>query len=85
MGTGHILVLLMVLYFILLLRSDWAVMTGLVSQKTAIEKEISASRAEKAALKKEIGLLDDPGYIELMAREKLGLVKRSETAFKVVR
>jgi cell division protein FtsB len=74
-----------VLYFILLLRSDRAMMTGLEAQKAAIEREIKASSAERVSLKKEIKLLDDPNYVELLAREKLGLIKRSESAFKVVK
>ena len=82
---GSVLLLVVVLYFIVLIRTDWKVLLELHSQRTKLKHEIVRGKEEKAGLKKEISLLDTNSYIELLAREKLGLIKRGETAYKVVK
>ncbi len=83
--AGGILLLLVVLYFIVLIRTDWKVLLELQTQRANLKQEITCGREEKARLKKEISLLDTYSYIELLAREKLGLIKRGERAYKVVK
>ena len=80
-----IILLLIVAYFIMLLRADWVVFSFLAQKKSKLEGDIASATGKKEKLKKEISVLDDPQYIELIAREKLGLIKPGETAYKVVR
>jgi len=49
-----------------------------------LEKLVGELEAENEALSRKIKEFDDPQNIELLAREKLGLVKEGETAFVVV-
>ncbi len=49
-----------------------------------LERLVSQLEAENEALGRKIKEFDDPQNIELLAREKLGLVKEGETAFLVV-
>jgi cell division protein FtsB len=82
---GIIGLFLLVLYFVFLIRSDWSVLSELGAQRAWLEDEIARRTEERTRLRREITLLDSPAYIELLAREKLGLVKPGETAYKVVR
>lgn len=47
-------------------------------------KQVEQLEAENEALGQKIKEFDDPKNIELLAREKLGLVKEGETAFLVI-
>lgn len=49
-----------------------------------LERLVAQLEAENEALGQKIKEFDDPKNIELLAREKLGLVKEGETAFLVV-
>lgn len=80
-----IILLLVAAYFIMLLRADWVVFSFLAQKKSKLEVDIASATGKKEKLKKEISALDDPQYIELVAREKLGLIRPGETAYKVVR
>ncbi len=80
-----IFLLLILLYFVILIRADWSVFSELSEKKSALTRDIAGALAQRDKLKKEISQLDDPRYIELVARQKLGLIKQSETAYKVVK
>ncbi|MGM0421008.1 MAG: FtsB family cell division protein [Bacillota bacterium] len=43
-----------------------------------VEQEIEVAEERKLELQRELELLDDPDYIERLAREKFGLVKPGE-------
>lgn len=52
--------------------------------KKKLETELKKVRAENAELKGEIKKLYSPDYIEILAREKFGLVKPGEKSYLVV-
>ena len=79
-----LLIALIVFYFIMLLRADWALFSGLLRGKGKLIEDIKVSTLMRDGLKREISLLDDLQYVELLARRKLGLIRRGETAYKVV-
>ena len=83
-NAGTVVVLLAILYFAVLLRSDWVKSFELRAEREKLLGEIHSLTKRAAALKKEISLLDTPAHIELLAREKLGLIKPNETPYKVV-
>ena len=84
MTPALVLLALIVGYFTMLLRSDWAIFSGLLGEKERLIEDLNATVLMKDGLKREISLLDDLKYIELLARRKLGLIRRGETAYKVV-
>jgi len=83
-SSGAVLLILVSAYFIFLIRADWVVLGQLNAEKAALSGLIGEASAESGALREEIRLLDRLDYVELVARQKLGLVKRGETAYKVV-
>lgn len=52
--------------------------------KKNLEAELKEVRAENTELKKEIEKLHSPDYIEILAREKFGLVKPGEKSYIVI-
>lgn len=52
-------------------------------QLTEYELRIRESETRNEAVSEEIGRLHEPGYIELLARKYLGLVKPGETVFQL--
>jgi cell division protein FtsB len=52
--------------------------------KKKLEAELKEVRAENAKLKEEIEKLHSPDYIEILAREKFGLVKPGEKSYIVI-
>ncbi len=80
-----VLVVLVIVYFFALLRSDWVNYQGLSESRTKLKEDVSRLTELRAKLRREISSLDDPEYIELLAREKLGLIKPGEVPYKVVR
>ena len=81
---GHVILALIVLYFLALLRTDWTVFTGLKESRTGLNRAIGRAERERERLKRELVLLKRPDQIELFARERLGLIKQGETAYKVI-
>jgi cell division protein FtsB len=84
-SAWQVLFILASLYFVFLIRSDWITMSELSAQKKGLTGEISDGKGRQTELKARVKSLEDPSYIELVARQKLGMVKRSETAYKVIR
>ena len=85
LSAGTVLLILFVIYLIILIRSDWAKLLELNAQKDRLDSDIAFGQREIGRLKREISLLDTNSYIELLAREKLGLIKKGEDAFKIVK
>ncbi len=49
-----------------------------------LKKEITLEQDQQEQQKRRIDRLQDPRYIELIARDRLGLVKRGEKVYKLV-
>ena len=49
-----------------------------------IEEEIGQQKLENESLKMEEKKMEDPFYIEKMAREKLGLARKNEVIYKII-
>ena len=54
------------------------------SELRALEQKQETLEAESEALREEMVLLQDEEYIEIKAREKLGLIRPGEKIFKVI-
>ncbi len=54
------------------------------SQAEEKRQELEEIEARNAELEEEIGRLEDPAYVELLAREQFGLVFPGEEAYAVV-
>ena len=78
-------VALVILYFSFLIRSDWVKMKELKDEKAKLTKEIEIAAEKKKEFDKNISGLNSPDHVEIVAREKLGLIKPGETAYKVVK
>lgn len=53
-------------------------------ERKQLQKEIEVLEAEKKELEKEKENLNDPEYIEKVAREKYGMAKKNEKVYRVV-
>jgi cell division protein FtsB len=58
--------------------------SSLDKEKAAIIKSLDAEKAKQAALKNELRVLNRDSHIEMLAREKLGVVQKGEKAYKVI-
>ncbi len=83
-GLGYLLFALMMLYFIFLIRQDIIDNLELKREAQRLIKSISQEEKHKAELGAELEKLKDESYIEGLARTRLGLVKKGETAYKVI-
>lgn len=62
-------------------------MLQIIAQKrelARLEKKLVTLRAENRHLKEEIKRFNDPDFIEVLAREKLGLVKEGQRSYVVI-
>ncbi len=82
---GWVLFFLAVVYFIFLIRQDIIDYLDLKREKETAGRLLE--REEKAAveLKDRLGKLKGDDLIEELARTRLGLIKKGETAYKVIR
>lgn len=73
-----------VVYFIFLIRQDIIDYLDLKNEKARVGRALE--REEKAAvgLKDRLGQLKGDDLIEELARTRLGLIKKGETAYKVI-
>lgn len=76
-------VILFIFFPITVLFSKYLYYRTLERKITNIEQEISLLRKENMRLKNEITMLYSPERIETLARERLGLTKSKELAFRV--
>jgi len=53
-------------------------------QQKQLKHRIEALKSEKARLEEEKKNLDDPAYIEQIAREEYGMAKENETVYKII-
>ena len=80
----YIVLVLAVAYFVVLIRNDMVRNSSLDKEKAAIIKSLDAEKAKQAALKNELRILNRDSHIEMLAREKLGVVQKGEKAYKVI-
>ena len=82
---GWLLFVLMVIYFIFLIRQDIIGNLELKKEKAAVIKSLEAGQHRTLNLNDRLARLKSDDMIEEIARTRLGLVKKGETAYKVVR
>lgn len=82
--AGYIALFLGIAYFLLLIRSDIIQGRKLEGEKKAILKETETESKKQADLKDKMIKLKKNGYIEQLAREKLGYIERGESPYKVI-
>ncbi len=73
----------LVFYFVVLFSFQVARYIQLNNEAKALERQISALKAENASLEEEIERLSDPDYLEELARGRLGMVRRGEILFYI--
>lgn len=69
--------------FALAIRNDLVQNSDLNNEKEAMKKGLREETSRQAALKNKLKIMNKNLYIELVAREKLGLVQRGEDPYKV--
>ena len=70
-----------VIYFSCTIISQQSMINKKTKEVNALQEEISQANEEADKLKSEIDNLQDPEYIEKIARERLGLVRPNERVF----
>ncbi len=75
---------LALVYFVFLIRSDLVRKGALDAEKGAIMIDLADETARQAGLRNELKLLNKSSYVEILAREKLGFVRRGEDPYKVI-
>jgi cell division protein FtsB len=81
---GYLLFILITLYFIFLIRQDIIDNLELKRQEQRLVKSINQEQQHHLELGAKLKKLRDEGYIEELARTRLGLVKQGERAYKVI-
>jgi cell division protein FtsB len=81
---GLVLFLAALAYFIVLIRSDLVQNSRLDNEKKMMQKSFVLETSKNAELKNKMRLLNKNSYIELLAREKLGVVKFGERPYKII-
>jgi cell division protein FtsB len=81
---GWIIFVLMVIYFIFMIRQD--IISNLELKKEAERAATGVVREEKQIKEYQDRLrgMQRADYVELLARGRLGLIKKGETAYKVI-
>ncbi|NQT30618.1 MAG: septum formation initiator family protein [Candidatus Saganbacteria bacterium] len=81
---GFILFVLIVIYFIFLIRQDIIGNIDLKAQERSLIKNIGQEEILEKDLRARLKNLNTQADIERIARTKLGLVKKGEIAYKVI-
>lgn len=81
---GYIVFFLALVYCSVLIRSDIVQNSRLKNEKDTTIKNLAAERSKQAALKNELKMLNKDSHIEMLAREKLGVVQQGERPYKVI-
>ncbi len=71
----------LIFYFVALFSVQLVRYVQLNNEVRALDREITAIRAENDTLTEEIERLGDPDYLEELARGRLGMVRRGEILF----
>ncbi|MBI5078690.1 septum formation initiator family protein [Candidatus Saganbacteria bacterium] len=81
---GWTLYFLLVAYFIFLIRQDIIDNLELRKEKLRVEEKVAAEGKFALDLKGRLNRLKGDDLIEELARTRLGLIKKGETAYKVI-
>ncbi|MFH1541608.1 MAG: septum formation initiator family protein [bacterium] len=81
---GFILFILLILYFIFLIRQDIIDNVELSRDVRRLSQGIAVEKERTGELQNKLADLGKQDYIERLARTRLGLVKEGETAYKVI-
>lgn len=76
-----ILVTVFVLYFVYIMIWQQVMISRKNKELKDLEERINAANQRTEDLEKELDNLDDPAYLEKVARERLGLVRPNERVF----
>jgi len=80
-----LLLMFIVLYFIFQIRQDVLRYNNLVSENQNVEKGLKKIKSNNLDLENKIIALSLDNAIENLARERLNLIKKGESAYKVCR
>lgn len=81
---GWAIFIFLTIYFIFLIRRDIIDNLGLKKETAGIEKKIAVAEKHSRGLTDRSSQLKELDLIEELARTKLGMIKKGETAFKVI-
>lgn len=81
---GLVLFILLVIYFIFLIRQDIIDNLELRKEEQRVSKKIGEEEKLSLELKDRLKRLKGEDLIEELARTRLGLIKKGETAYKVI-
>ncbi|MCX5751661.1 MAG: septum formation initiator family protein [Candidatus Saganbacteria bacterium] len=81
---GLVVFVLIIIYFALLIRSDYVGFFKLKLDKAHLEQSLKQEQALSGYLTVEAVKLDGNFRVEELARTKLGLVKSGEKAYKII-
>lgn len=76
-----VLVVLFTVYFVYVMIWQQIAITKKNREIQELEEQVQAAASQTEALKAELENLNDPAYLEKIAREKLGLVRPNERVF----
>jgi cell division protein FtsB len=63
----------------------FAKLQELKSKLADMEDEIRKTQSQNALLEEKIAKMSNQAYLEIVAREKMGVVKKGETVIKIIR
>jgi cell division protein DivIC len=75
---------LLFLYFVVLFSVQGFRYIHLNNEVKALEREIAAIKEENNALVKKIEMLNDPEYLEELARGNLGMIRKGDFIFTIM-
>ncbi len=70
-----------IIYFVYAMIAQQIALSNKNKEIQSLEEQVSAANTETERLQKELDNLEDPEYLERVAREKLGLVRPNERVF----
>jgi cell division protein DivIC len=68
-------------YFIYVAVEQQIYINNITQERIAVDEQLAKAKKENAELKQEKEALEDPQYIEKIAREELGMTKKDEIPY----
>lgn len=81
---GVVLFILIIIYFIFIIRQDIIDNLDLKKERERVAAELLEQKKVSKNLQERLKALNTNSYIEELARTKLGMIKKDETAYKVI-
>ena len=75
---------LLILFFVMMVNNDLGKLEEQEALGKKIEKEIADEISSGTGNSKKLASLKDDDFIELIARQKLGLIKKGEVPYRIV-